>query len=114
MSHPRLSFGCANVGVSWTCKEDLDALATALTDAGIRHLDTAARYPPHSPGLAERLLGEHDFAGNGFSIDTKIMVKAWDGAGSMAKDAIAQSLSNSLGALKTQKVCPYMRILSHG
>lgn len=102
--HPRLRFGCANVGVSWNSKEDLESLAGALADSGVRHLDTAARYPPHSPGLSERLIGDNDFAEKGFNINTKIMIKALDGAGSMSADAISQSISQSHRSLKVTKV----------
>jgi aflatoxin B1 aldehyde reductase len=110
MSHPRLSFGCANLGGSWTSKEELDALSNALANADIRYLDTAARYPPHSHGLSERLLGDLGFSHKGFNINTKIMVQAGDGAGSMAADAIARSISKSLGSLKVDRVSPLVPI----
>jgi aryl-alcohol dehydrogenase-like predicted oxidoreductase len=104
MSHPSLSFGCANLGGSWNSKEDLDTLSGALADANVRYLDTAARYSPQSHGLSERLLGHHDFSREEFHINTKIMVQAGDGAGSMAHGAIARSISKCLKLLKLGKV----------
>jgi aflatoxin B1 aldehyde reductase len=101
MSAPRLAFGCANVGIAWSSDEELGALAKTLKEVGIDTLDTAARYPPTSPGLAENLLGK--LSGEGFNIDTKISVKAWDGNGSMAEATVAQSVASSLKALKTSR-----------
>lgn len=108
MSAPRLAFGCANVGIAWCSNQELDALTETLKEVGVDILDTAARYPPTSPGLSERLLGR--LSGRGFKIDTKISVKAWDGNGSMAQDAVIQSVASSLKALKTNKVSSRPRI----
>ncbi|KAF2185202.1 aflatoxin B1 aldehyde reductase-like protein [Zopfia rhizophila CBS 207.26] len=104
MYRPRLSFGCANVGISWTTDQELEALAEVLGKSGIDHLDTAARYPPTAPGLAEELLGKGDFFNKGFKIDTKIFLKAWDAGGSMAEEAVDASVAKSLKSLRATKV----------
>jgi aflatoxin B1 aldehyde reductase len=105
MNRPHLSFGCANLGIAWTTDRDIENLAEALRRCGIEHIDTAARYPPNAPGLAEKLLGDGGFLSNkGFKVATKISVKAWDGGGSMAEEAVDASIGKSLKALRGTKV----------
>jgi len=107
MSHdvgPQLTFGCANVGIAWRSREELQALSETLGRLNVNRIDTAARYPPSEPGLAEKLLGEAEFADKGFKVNTKIFIKAGDGGGSMSEEAIRTSIENSLKALKAIKV----------
>jgi aflatoxin B1 aldehyde reductase len=112
MAPPELIFGNANVGYTWTDADDIDALARQLQAGGIRRLDTAARYPPTKPGESQRLLGAHAFGAQGFAIDTKILAFTADGSGEMTTEAIQKSVTESLEALKIDKVSTDKRTIS--
>ena len=102
MSSPELIFGCASLGKSFTTKEEVEKLGEALQHAHISRIDTAARYPPTSPGTSEKLIGEANL-GETFTIDTKVMVSG-DGSGSLTATNISNSLENSLKSLGVTKV----------
>ena len=95
---PELIFGCASIGKSYTSKADVEELTLTLKHGNIHRLDTAARYPPTSPGLSEKLLGEAR-AGDSFTIDTKILI-AGDGRGHLTEDGIGKSIAQSYESLK--------------
>ncbi|KAJ6078644.1 hypothetical protein N7467_008397 [Penicillium canescens] len=98
MSIPNTLFGGAMIGSTFTTAEQVQQLLDRLKRLEIYHLDTAARYPPHSPGCSESLLGEVRAAKQGFTIDTKISPGS-DGAGAHKATAIRESLEKSLGRL---------------
>lgn len=102
MSPSEVIFGGGTVGASYTTKEELKELATTLKAAGITRVDTAARYPPTSPGASEKLLGLAGY-GKEFAVDTKVWISG-DGGGSLTADAIGVSLERSLRSLKVDKV----------
>ena len=102
MSSPQILFGCSNVGVKYTSKAEVEELLKALSHGGVRRLDTAARYPPTSPGLSEQLLGEAS-AGDFATIDTKVLITG-DGRGSLTDEAIGKSLARSYEFLKLSKI----------
>ena len=102
MSSPQLIFGCASLGKSFTNNEEVEKLGEALQNVHISRVDTAARYPPTSPGTSERLIGEANY-GEKFTIDTKVMVSG-DGSGSLTATNIGKSLENSLKSLGVEKV----------
>jgi len=103
MSPPQIIFGCATVGASFATKDDVVEISTALKAAGVARLDTAARYPPTSPGLSQKLLGEARLGELGFSIDTKVACSA-DTSGSLTEAAIEKSLKESLASLGVSQV----------
>ena len=104
MAHPELIFGTAKVGSVWTAPEDISTLAHELSEGGIRRLDTAACYPSTNPGESQRTLGAHSFGSQGFAIDTKVLAWTADGSGEMTPEAIEKSVTDSLEALKIEKV----------
>lgn len=95
MSNPKLIFGCATVGYSFTNTAETSQLLDIVKSTGITTLDTAARYPPSSPGLSEKLLGSAGAVDKGFAVDTKINVFG-NGEGCLAAPAIEESLNQSL------------------
>jgi aflatoxin B1 aldehyde reductase len=103
MSIPNTLFGGAMIGSTFTTAEQVQQLLDHLKELKIYHLDTAARYPPHSPGRSESLLGEVRAAKQGFTIDTKINPGS-DGAGAHTSTALRESLEKSLGRLAIDKV----------
>ena len=99
---PQLLFGCASVGKNYATKEEVEELTRSLQSIGLGHLDTAARYPPTSPGLSEKLLGEAN-AGASFMVDTKILISG-DGRGHLSEANIAKSIAQSYESLKVTKI----------
>lgn len=102
MEHPKYLFGAGGFTTAWKDR-DLDELLEILQHSGIDQIDSAATYPYHAPGEADRLLGNHGFAEKGFTIDTKILFFG-DGSGTMTAEAIQKSLQGSLRDLKVNKV----------
>ncbi|KAF9629570.1 hypothetical protein BFW01_g10773 [Lasiodiplodia theobromae] len=100
-THPVLIFGGASIGSAYTTPEAVEELLSTLQSLGIRKIDTAARYPPTSPGTSELLLGDAGAARQGFTIDTKILASG-DGSGNLAPAAIEQSLQGSYERLKLE------------
>ena len=78
---------------------DPSDLKTALNDAGITRIDTAARY---ANGESEKKIGRSGLSED-FTIDTKILYTGPDDA-TLSAEAIEKSLANSLDALKVEKV----------
>lgn len=106
---PELIFGTASFGMEMTEFQDTESVRKLLEQArslGITHLDTAARYPPLSPGRSEELLGlAHDVSG-AFKVDTKVLASTSnpDGSGELSREAIAQSVDASLKRLHRDSV----------
>lgn len=101
---PQLIFGTATFGMDRTefqgATEVEDILKT-LKSLNINRLDTAPRYPPLSPGKAEKLLGETVSLSGNFIIDTKVFTETGtDGSGDLSSEAIQNSISKSLENLK--------------
>ncbi|KAJ4293576.1 hypothetical protein N0V90_008859 [Kalmusia sp. IMI 367209] len=99
---PQLIFGTGGLGMqgsgSFQDAESVRELMSTLKELGIMRIDTAARYPPPSPGLAEKLVGE---TADGFVVDTKILTDTkTDGSGDLARDKMKESIGESLGRLK--------------
>ena len=102
---PALLFGCATIGNSFSAAENMSALFDTLKACRINYLDTAAVYPPSNPGGSERLIGAAKAAEKGFTIHTKIKVRGDDpGHGSLKKEAINESVANSLEVLGVDQV----------
>jgi aryl-alcohol dehydrogenase-like predicted oxidoreductase len=78
----------------------------AIKKSGIRHLETAALYPFHAQGEAEKWIGDGEYAENSFAIDTKIFYGdlALGGKGHLEIDAVEESLDRSLEKLRFEKV----------
>lgn len=104
MTPPNFILGCATFGHSWTEPSDIKALATALREnGGVNTVDTAARYPPTSPGQSEILIGEAKLAESDFKIGTKVLFLG-DGKGSLSTEAVEKSVATSLERLGTNQV----------
>lgn len=99
MAPPHLIFGCANVGPHYATVEDVKNIASVLQEAGISHLDTAARY---GGGASEKLIGEAELAKH-FTIDTKVLFTGPDDV-TLSAEWIEKSLTNSLQKLGVEKV----------
>ena len=102
MSKVQLLFGCASLGSSFPTASAVEEALSAASRAGIRRLDTAARYGG-APHTSESLLGAVDVAAQGFTIDTKILLLI-DSKPSLTAEAIEASLTESLKILKVPKV----------
>ena len=104
-SIPQLIFGAASFGDAFHDVKDVQAVLDLLQSHNIKHIDTAGRYPPKSPGRSEELLGEVNAAQQGFTIDTKILAGSGDGSGELTRDKIEASVAASLRRLGVSKVC---------
>lgn len=103
---PKLIFGTGGLGMAGTGSfqdaESVRLLMSTLKELEITNLDTAARYPPPSPGLAEQLVGE---TADGFVVDTKVLTDTrTDGSGDLKKETMEKSVNESLGRLKRKSV----------
>lgn len=103
---PVLHFGGGTIGAgAFSTSEEVSNLLDKLQNGNVHHIDTAGVYPMSAPGGSEKVLGAADAAGRGFVIDTKILVTGpGPGQGSLAKEAVAQSLAMSLKRLRVGKV----------
>ncbi|POS72959.1 hypothetical protein DHEL01_v208649 [Diaporthe helianthi] len=99
-AHPRLIFGGSGIGDDYATAQDVTELLERLKAAGVKELDTAARYPAIKFGASEQLLGEVGAAAQGFAVDTKILLLSPDGNGSLEPAKILDSVSKSREALK--------------
>ncbi|KAI3396866.1 hypothetical protein diail_11570 [Diaporthe ilicicola] len=99
-AHPRLIFGGSGIGDDYATPQEVTKLLQRLKEAGIKELDTAARYPAIKFGASEQLLGEVGAAAQGFAVDTKILVLSADGNGSLEPAKILDSASKSCKALQ--------------
>lgn len=106
--HPTLLFGGGTVGNTDISQlsdvNSVSALLDRLPDLGIDHIDTAARYPDGYNGRSEELFGLSGVGARGFVVDTKVMVKGRDVAGSLSLDAVRKSVPDSLERLKVSRV----------
>ena len=80
-------------------EHDPDELESALNEAGIKRIDTAARY---MNGESEKKIGRAKLP-ESFDIDTKILIEL-PGDGHLAADKIDKSLNDSLSVLGVDKV----------
>ena len=105
MSHPRpkLIFGAASLGDKFATVKDVSDLLKVLKSHGITTIDTAGLYPPTNKGASERLLGECGAAGDGFAIDTKILVTSMEADGTLKPEAIEKSISASIERLQLKQ-----------
>ena len=103
MPMPHTIFGCANIGGQISRLDDVLQLLGTFRASGATEIDTAARYPPTSPGASQRLLGEAKVAETGFNVDTKIKVGS-DPRGSLTAAAVDASIEESLASLGVSKV----------
>ncbi|OKL58386.1 hypothetical protein UA08_06296 [Talaromyces atroroseus] len=109
-AHPTLFFGTAIFGSaqapSLTSPEAVSDLLNGVHTLGITQLDTAARYPPDNTGASERLLGaaQAGAVSSGFTINTKVLLAGSSSDGTLSKDAVRASVTNSLKTLGIEKV----------
>jgi GTPase SAR1 family protein len=108
--HLTLIFGCASIGSTYTTKESVSEMLSALKLLDITRIDTAARYPSTNPGASERLLGEAGAAAQVFTIDTKIIVLA-ETAGSLEPAAVDKSLRENYERLKLKNAACHVQAL---
>lgn len=112
---PQLIFGTASFGMDLTEFQDPPAIQDLfknLQALGVRRLDSGARYPPMRPGRAEELIGESKELSGNFIVDTKVYTNTQkDGSGDLTIESIERSLSASLQRLKSDQVCPSLRLL---
>ena len=105
---PTLLFGGGTVGnpeiSQLTDVESVSGLIGKLSELGINHIDTAARYPDGYNGQSEELFGLSGAGAKGFVIDTKILVRGREVAGSLGLDAVRKSVPDSLERLKVSRV----------
>lgn len=112
MGSPRIIFGAATIGMSFTTVRDVQEVLDLLKKNNITHIDTAGRYPPTSTGRSEELLGEVQAASQGFTIDTKILARTeTNGAGELERSAIEESIATSLQRLGVEQVGHYTCII---
>ena len=105
---PTLLFGGGTVGnanISQLSNVDsVRNLVNRLTELGIHHIDTAARYPDGYNGRSEELFGLSDAGAKGFVIDTKVLVSGRSLEGTLSLDAVRKSVPDSLARLKVSRV----------
>ena len=104
MSPATLIFGTGFLGVDFATPSELQQLLGFLRKNDIERIDTARRYPAVNCGRSERLLGEVNAAGQGFTVDTKIKVLGSDASGSLTASKIKASVVESLEALRVGEV----------
>lgn len=100
---PQLVFGTGVLGmdgIEYQTGESVTKLLQTLQELGVDRLDTAARYPPASPGRAEQLLGEASGLSSTFIIDTKVYTEVGDGSGDLGRAAVQKSVDDSLRRLQ--------------
>lgn len=99
---PHLVFGTGVFGIEGReFRDNASArkLLLNLKEAGINHLDTAARYPPFNPGKSEELLGAANDLSDTFIIDTKVYTEVGHGSGDLCREAVRKSVDSSLERL---------------
>ncbi|RFU77889.1 aflatoxin b1 aldehyde reductase member 2 [Trichoderma arundinaceum] len=98
--------GAANVGdktdptVRYDSPAEVEGFLNAFYERGYRQVDAARGYSPHAPTSCEPRLGAVNI-GDRFIIGTKVVSRP---DGSHTKDKIAQSINDSLAALKVSQV----------
>jgi aflatoxin B1 aldehyde reductase len=80
--------------------EEVNQFLQIFYDRGYRNIDTARNYSPHAPGSSEPRLGAVG-AGEKFIVGTKVASRE---PGDHKKEKIAQSVDNSIAALKINQV----------
>lgn len=103
---PQPIFGTASFGMDGTEFQDessVSSLLEFLKGAGVKRLDSGARYPPLNPGRSEQLIGESRAVSSGFLIDTKVLTDTKkDGSGDLTAAAIDKSVNASLARLQRE------------
>ncbi|KUJ08208.1 putative aldo/keto reductase [Mollisia scopiformis] len=97
-----LLFGAGGIGSgrisrTWTTAEQTSSLLSLLQQLGIQQLDSGASYPPGSPWVTERLLGESKAVEKGFVVDTKVLYD-------LSEKGIERSVEKSLELLGVERV----------
>jgi aflatoxin B1 aldehyde reductase len=103
MSHPKVIFGSALLGMSFNDLETVNLALDTLSKAGIQNVDTAPRYPPFQPGTSEKLLGEASATKKGFQIDSKVLAQP-GGGGELEPALLKKSIMDTLARLDTTEV----------
>ncbi|KAH9884726.1 Aldo/keto reductase [Xylariomycetidae sp. FL2044] len=80
-----------------------------LEKLDIKHIDGGAHHPFSKSGLAERLMGKIGCQERGFIVSSKVMFSN-GGNGNLTREAVAQSLDQTLASLKTNKVNIYFAL----
>lgn len=111
---PTLILGGASIGTTiFNTNDEVKALLNASSSCGIRHVETAARYPPTQYGRSEELIGPALPRNEEFVIDTKILMTN-EKAGSLTSAAISRSIEISHKRLQHEvgeHHCSMLRLL---
>lgn len=103
MSQPKAIFGAALLGMSFNEVKIVTDVLDTLSKYGVRHIDTAPRYPPFQPGKSEKLLGRSQAEAKGFLIDSKVLAIP-GGVGELEHASLRASISDTLVRLNSRKV----------
>ncbi|KAI1101801.1 Aldo/keto reductase [Jackrogersella minutella] len=107
-SHPVIYFGTTTFGSSHVPalkdEANVSQFLDVLHDGGVSQIDTAARYPPDNHGGSERMLGSVKAHARGFTINTKVLFPGQNSDGTLSKQAVRESVANSLKSLGVDKV----------
>ncbi|KAL8660691.1 MAG: hypothetical protein Q9202_006305 [Teloschistes flavicans] len=103
---PEIIFGTATFAMDMTEFQDpisVHKVLKTLHEAGVRRLDSGARYPPLKPGRAEGLIGETKDVSECFLVDTKVYTDTGkDGSGDLTPEAIEKvAVKQSWGVSNT-------------
>ena len=105
-STPKIVLGAGSIGAStdaqahFTNAEDAQAFLNLFRSYGHVDIDTARGYSPGAPGTSEPILGQTDYK-QWAVIDTKVTSGS---PNAHTKENIAESIQQSLNALKVDKV----------
>ncbi|KAI2467800.1 Aldo/keto reductase [Annulohypoxylon bovei var. microspora] len=106
--HPIIYFGTSTFGSSHVPALQDETVVSqfldVLNDGGVSQIDTAARYPPDNHGGSERMIGSVKAHARGFTINTKVLFAGQSSDGSLSKEAVRKSVSNSLATLGVKKL----------
>ncbi|MCJ1438210.1 hypothetical protein MMC27_007597 [Xylographa pallens] len=103
---PKIVLGAGSIGASadaqahFTNVEDAQAFLNLFRSYGHVDIDTARGYSPGAPGTSEQILGQTDYK-QWAIIDTKVKSGP---PNAHTKDNVAESIQQSLSALKVDKV----------
>jgi aflatoxin B1 aldehyde reductase len=104
---PHILLGSGGGIIPSSSPEQVKSLLAHLKDLPVPlyGIDTAAQYPGGNPGGSERILGEAGIGNSGFVLDTKVIRRPREkDAGTLSRDAVLKSASESLERLRVDKV----------
>ena len=107
MSSLKIVLGAGAIGASsdaqarFTNAEEAQAFLNLFRRYGHVDIDTARGYSPSAPGTSEQILGQTDYK-QWAIMDTKVKSGS---PNAHTKENIAESIEQSLSALKVDKVC---------